>query len=269
MHRTKLSIYSIYFILASLLYSNLSLASPEYISINSRKNIQQPFLLYPVDAPIATVILFAGGDGYLNMGEDGSINRLRNNFLLRSVPLFLESNLRVVVFEVPSHKANKDGLLYGYRGSKKHAKDVGVIIEHLKEKYDEPIWLVGTSRGTSSATNAAIRLDSLIDGLILTAPMTKENKKGTYVTAMKLKSIKIPVFIAAHKEDGCWVTPPSGIKRIERKLKNAVIVETHLFDQAIAGSLGRECGGLSAHGFLGIESSVIKEITRFITVSKV
>ncbi len=239
-----------------------------YISLNSRKNIQQPFLLYDVKAPIATVILFAGGDGYTQLQKQGSIHRLRNNFLLRSISLFIEQSMRVVVFEVPSNRANTKGLFDGYRGTKRHAQDVEVVVDYLRQRYQEPVWLIGTSRGTNSVANAGIHLAGKVDGLIMTAPMAEENKKGTYVTAMRLKKITAPVLLASHKKDKCWVTPPSALKSIKRRLKKAKIVEAKVFDSDVSAAKGRQCGGLSAHGFWGVEAKVIKAMSLFIQEHK-
>jgi len=253
-------------VLAVWFLFSVDVSAETYIELDSRKKIKQPFLLIDNPNSVASVILFAGASGYLNLGSDGSINHLSRNFLVRSRQLFSENDLRVIVFEVPSHKADDFGLLGGYRRTKNHAKDIEVIVDYLIQKYQQPVWLIGTSRGSPSASNGAARLGGKISGVVLTSSLSVNNNKGTHVFDTPLNKITVPVFIAAHKNDKCHVTPPSHAKKIARKLKYSSKVSAMIFDGGDEPS-GRDCGSQSEHGFIGIEDKVVEAISQFIKSS--
>ncbi|MGH1441358.1 MAG: alpha/beta hydrolase [Cellvibrionaceae bacterium] len=256
----------------------LTVASPihaqQYIELNSRKTVSQPILLYELAEAKASIVLFAGGDGFVNLSQDGSILRLTNNFLLRSIKLFLNQGLRVIVFDVPSHRVNDNGLLGGYRTSKQHALDIERVVDYLRERYSEPVWLIGTSRGSTSVATAGVYLGDKVDGLVITAPLTQANNKGSHLYEIKLKIISVPVYLASHSSDECWVTPPRNIMRVKKKLVNSARVQAVIYDDSAKKEgdsryqytyPGRACGGLSAHGFFGIENDVIRDISAFIS----
>ncbi len=234
-----------------------------YVELPSRKSLTQSFLLLDTPNPVASVILFAGASGFLDLDTNGTIHRLSGNFLVRSRHLFARQGLRVVVFEAPSHKLDDFGLEGGYRRTQSHAEDVEVVIDYLKAKDNLPVWVVGTSRGASSASNAAARLPNKVDGVVLTASLSVTNNRGTQVFETKLKNIIAPAYIASHKDDSCHVTPPSDVKYIAKKLKKSVNVKTMLFEGG-DDPRGRACGASSEHGFIGIESLVVDDIALFI-----
>jgi predicted alpha/beta-hydrolase family hydrolase len=255
-------------LMVALIFGVLSISSAAtfdevYVELPSRKKITQSFLLIDPPNPIASVILFAGGSGYLHLQSDGSLSN--GNFLVRSRALFADQGVRVAVFEVPSHKSDSFGLLGGYRRSKDHAKDVEIVIDYLMTKGNQPVWLIGTSRGSPSASNAAARLadKNKVGGLVLTSSLSVVNAKGTNVFETNLKAINVPAYIASHKGDGCHVTPPFHVKTIARKLTHSPKVETALFEGGDDPS-GRACGAQSEHGFIGIEKEVVTAIVDFI-----
>jgi len=213
--------------------------------------------------PLAAVILFAGGKGWIKLKKSGVIKR-GGNFLVRSRELFADNNLLVAVMEAPSNKQDDNGMYGGFRASKKHAQDVLSVVNYIKQQADIPVWLIGTSRGSTSAANGGIRLADHIDGIVLSASITESNNNGPDVPSMKLKKIVDPVFIVSHKKDPCWVTPASGSKDIKRKLKNSINVKVKLFEGGREKVDTRECGGKSHHGFYGIEKKVIDSMSEFI-----
>jgi pimeloyl-ACP methyl ester carboxylesterase len=246
--------------------SSASTFDEVYVELPSRKKITQSFLLIDPPNPIASVILFAGGAGYLKLQPDGSVSS--GNFLVRSRALFAAHGLRVAVFEVPSNKRDDNGLFGGYRRSKKHAQDIEVVVDYLQAKGTQPVWLVGTSRGSPSAANGAARLadKNKIKGVVLTSSLSMDNINGTNIFEIDLKLINVPAYVASHKDDRCHVTPPFHVEAIARKLKNSPKVETALFEGGDEPR-GRACGAKSEHGFIGIEQEVVTAIVGFIKAS--
>lgn len=258
--RQRFRTYAILFFCAIF---SLSLQAEELIKLSTRDGITQSFLFSVVEQPRASVILFAGGHGRIGLRDDGRIRWGNNNFLVRSREHFTAAGYNVAVIDAPSDYQDSDGMLGGFRYSEEHAEDTMAVVSYLRERANVPVWLVGTSRGTESAANAAVRRPSLIDGVVLTASMSEENGKGFALPEMELEKITSPVFLATHEDDDCWVTPPRGSESIKLALLNAARVELKTYTG------GREaraeaCKGLSAHGFYGIEEQVVKDIDGFI-----
>jgi len=208
-----------------------------------------------------TVVLFAGGHGVLGITEDGALRDLGGNFLVRSRSRFVYFGAVAAVIDAPSDNSNS---LHGFRDSPEHAEDVGAVIRHLKAKYRLPVWLVGTSRGTNSVANAAVRLGAdSADGIVLTASMLSAPRRGTQVLAMNLEKVRLPVLIAHHREDACDVTPPGGVEALRRRLTQAAPVKVLWFEGG-SGIRGNPCQARHYHGFAGIEQEVVAAIMRWI-----
>ena len=204
------------------------------------------------DNPVAVVVLFAGGKGVLKISEDGGLGWGRGNFLVRTAKHFRKNGAITAVIDGPSDRPSD---LYFFRSTEKHAQDIGAVIKHLRAKYSLPVWLAGTSRGTNSVANAAVRLKGgdRPDGIVLTATVTEPSNKGLdHVMIMALNKIEMPVLIAHHKKDECYVTPPSGVNRLKEALKNAKPVKVLWYEDA-KNPRGRVCAARHYHGFIGIE----------------
>jgi len=257
---------TILFILALAVFSGMAKAE-ELVVLNTRTDVTQSFILIKTAKPKASVILFAGGKGNLELSSDGGtavIGRGKNNFLVRSRKLFAEQGFMVAVVDAPSDQKSSQGMKGGFRATAAHVEDINEVIKYLRKQAAVTVWLIGTSRGTESAAYIAYNSKQKPDGLILTSSMAAENKYGTTVTDMPLEKIKIPVFVVAHEEDDCWVTPPIGALVIMDKLVNSKRKSLKMFtggDEPISSA----CKARSYHGFLGIEKNVVKHIAEFIT----
>ena len=250
---------------ASLLILSFNTQAESLVSLDTRPGVSLSFLLLEPSQPKAVVLLFAGGRGRLGLSQSSrsvSLKWGRNNFLVRSRALFVQQGLVVALIDAPSDRLSKPGLLGGFRTSNTHAKDIRQVIEWLRLRYELPVWLVGTSRGTESVAHLGIQIQDLITGLVLTSSMTVRDKKGKAVTDLPIGEIKRPVLLIAHKQDACAKTPPQGVFQISRML-TAAKPEVRLFE---GGSIPRSkpCKALSYHGFLGIELQVVVEIAGFI-----
>jgi hypothetical protein len=235
----------------------------ETVSVSARAGVTQSFLLVEQDNAVASLLLFPGGDGLMKLKPDGRFLGKKTNFLVRSRQKFKAAGFHVAIADAPSDRQEDDGMFYGFRTTTAHAEDIQAMVDDLRKRFNKPVWLVGTSRGTESVANAAIRQIKGIAGIVLTASMSEENAKGDALPELALDRIRLPVFIASHEEDKCWVTPASGIDHIRDGLRNALVVESRLFTGGDEAT-GRECGGKSAHGFLGIEQQVVDAIDNFV-----
>jgi hypothetical protein len=214
------------------------------------------------------VILFAGGAGILNIAPDGNIGN-DDNFLVRSRASFTRHQLMVAVIDAPSDRLPSPGLS-DFRKSAGHAQDIAAVIASLRQEANIPVWLVGTSRGTTSAANGAIRLQNGgPDGIVLTSSIVNAADTGTLVT-MALEKIKVPALVAHHVSDACPNTLFQDLPPVLSKLKQAPI-EVHQL--TIKGGRPPEpnadpCGPFHYHGYLGIEDAVVARISNWIKSGK-
>lgn len=244
-------------------------------------NTDHPDELEPDLPPKAVVVLFNGGSG--RVGFDDS-NRRRgldsSNFVIRSRWAFAAAGPFVVAInDAARNFHDEEGAqcstdsgsgLRGCRLSTEHMIDVANLVQDLKARFNLPVWLVGTSRGTISAASAAARLSNIYpanyDGLILTATLTNDDDphEDVFDDDARLELIDVPVLIASHEDDGCFVTPPGDRIDLKAALVSAPKVKLKLFKKRGHGALSNDCNALAPHGFFGIEAKVINKIAAFI-----
>ena len=232
---------------------------------STRPNVTLKLLLVPADKPVASVVLFPGGHGALHLSgprDAPAIGWGKNNFLVRTRAEFARAGLLVAVVDAPSDQSGNTGMLGGFRATGEHAQDIEAAVTYLRRRAGVPVWLVGTSRGTESATNAAARVPG-VAGLVLTSTITRSSKHGGGVLSMELEAIRIPVLVVAHEADECDHTPASDAPRIVKRLVNAPRTELKLLRGGDPPK-SEACQALSAHGYLGIEQEAVEAIVRFI-----
>jgi hypothetical protein len=83
------------------------------VDIPARSDVTQRFLHLNPENPKASVILFTGGDGGLQINDNGDLRWGSRNFLVRSRQIFAESGLAVVVIDAPSDRQLKP-FLHGF-----------------------------------------------------------------------------------------------------------------------------------------------------------
>ena len=114
------------------------------------------------------LILLPGGDantGRIVTGKPGS-----GNFLSRSREEFQSAGFNVLVAYRPT---DLQALDFAYRASAAHVAELKRIVAYARQRFGQPVWLVGTSRGTVSAAAAAVALGAgEVQGLVLTASVT-------------------------------------------------------------------------------------------------
>src|SRR5688572_27702472 len=79
-------------------------AAERVVDIPTRPGVTQRFVLITPPGAKAAVVLFAGGDGGLQISESGAYTQLRGNFLVRSAQRFAAHQFVVAVIDAPSDK---------------------------------------------------------------------------------------------------------------------------------------------------------------------
>jgi hypothetical protein len=245
----------------------------EVVTLTGHNNAKLPYSYSAPENAKAVLILLPGGPGFADLGADGCARQLTGNSLVRTRELFHAQGFATALADAPTNYRGEDGL-GGFRISPLHADDIGKIIAEIRRRTKLPVWLVGTSRGSISAVNAASRLqgEQAPDGLVITSPVTAGRVGGRKewvaqtVFSVNLAAIKIPVLVVAHASDTCIRTPPALaptiLARTNGAREQAVTVKSGTIQR---GAVSVDaCEGKSPHGFIGQEQEVTDGIVRFI-----
>lgn len=229
----------------------------------------------PAQAARTALVLLVGGGGHLDLDDTGCPRALKGNSLVRSLPHFHDAGFVTALVDAPSDHPGADGLA-GFRITTQHADDLGAVIADVRGRTDAPVWLVGTSRGTISAVNAAVRLtgSSGPDGLVLTSALTSGGRGGQkpWVTQtvfdLRLEAIRVPVLVVGHAADKCIRSPADLMGSITARTNGAreqvVTVIGGPGGAAGAPPSVQACEGRTPHGFIEQEAAGAAGIARFI-----
>lgn len=218
--------------------------------VPTRPDVKTTLFWEPVEGARATVFLFPGGGGGFGSVENGKATS--NNFLVRSVPYFTANGFSVAIFGRPS---DSDDLDYADRISDTHMADVRKVLDFVKARSTAPVWIVGTSRGTVSATATAIHAQGDIAGLVLTSSVVNYKKPGA-VPKQDLSAIKVPVLMLHHSKDACIHCRPGEVPAVFKGFGNAVVKKLVFVDGG-ANPVGDVCAGQHFHGFIGMERDAV------------
>jgi pimeloyl-ACP methyl ester carboxylesterase len=253
-------------LLVASLCAAATVRAQEAVDIASRPGVTQRVLVLAPKAPEAVVLLIPGGGGNIGLAADGRPER-GGNFLVRSRQRFADQGLATLVLDVPSDRTDLNG---SFRESREHAEDIAAVVRWAREKFDKPVWLVGTSRGTQSAAGAALLLKdgAAPDGLVLSStilgrspPRARTAVTARPVTEMPLGQLKVPVLVVHHAQDPCTVCDPARLPELMAKLPAG---HSQLMTFSGGISVGAACDPFSHHGYNGIEDRVVADIAAWI-----
>ena len=229
--------------------------------------------------PRNAVILFAGGNGLLNLQPDDSIpTGLSQNFLVRSRAVFAQQGLFVAVVDTPNQIAINGNV----RLSADYAQEMGAVIQEVRGylAHGGKVWLVGTSSGTISAASIAARFPHVSlktrfpnkvnlrrpDGIVLTSTQTTlvSGQCGVTVFGANLAAINVPVLIAADQNDACPCSPPASDGGVLAALTHTNAKAAMTFSGGGPPQDPTVCNALTYHGFIGIEDTVVDAIAGWI-----
>ncbi len=212
------------------------------------------FLLPP--EPVGAVLLFPGGDGVVGIGRAGFV-RYEENFLVRTRALWRSENLAVALPDSPGGVS-----LLGHRSSPDFADAAASILARLRVLTGTvPIFLVGTSQGSTGAVNLAASLPpGRIAGLVLTSSITQPNSGGETVYDAHPDRVTVPTLVVTHAADTCRLSPPAAVPKIFAALKRAprrdgLSITAHSPVREAA------CGAFAPHGYLDAEGTTVRQIT--------
>lgn len=208
-------------------------------------------LLKPGRETVGSVIILTGGDGRVGL-ERWRPGLTYGNFVVRSRMHFAAEGFVVAVMEAPSDQS--DGMK-GFRLGAQHAADLKALILRLRAENGGPVWVVGTSMGTISATHGVLAAGA--DGAVLTSSISLPSQNYPFsVLSFPLEDIRAPVLIFHHWRDACRFSSWHGTEEIRARLVNSRKAERMAVDGGDSPQ-GDPCEPRGAHGFPGIERQAV------------
>lgn len=262
---SRFSFLSLFAFLAALGTWNSAFGTEtsQVLDLPTRPGVTQRILLLTPEASArATLVIFTGGNGALQISPGGELGSGKGNFLIRTRQQWLAKGFIVALVDAPSDRQSEP-FLSGFRQTPEHLADIKAVIAALRVNTKLPIWLVGTSRGTQSIGFLASTLSKGdgADGLVFTSTILTD-PKGRAVPAMPLEKISIPTLVVHHKQDACVLCNPAELPGMMDKLQGAPRKELMLVEGGI--TKGDPCEAFAHHGYNGIESDVVDKIAAWI-----
>ena len=222
------------------------------------------------------LVLLVGGPGTLDLDDTGCPRHLNGNILIRAAPMWRAAGLTTVLVDAPSDWAGDEGLA-GFRIEPAHAHDLARVIHDVRHRTGaSAVWLIGHSRGTLSAANAAARLhgDDAPDGVVLASAMLSgeaaRRKPWAAQTVFDtgVKDFTGALLLLGHVADNCTRSLPQRLDAVGQGAKSA-----RLQVALVTGgprSTGRApnlagCEVHEAHDYVEQDTEFAVGVLRFIT----
>jgi nucleotide-binding universal stress UspA family protein len=235
-------------------------------TLTPRPGVTLQMLVLRADKPLASTVLFMGGDGKLGGFQPNGNPVFGGNFLVRSRSVFLSQGMTVAVVDAPSDRQEGRGLA-GFRQSPGHMQDIVAVMRYLRQQAKVPVWLVGTSLGSVSVAAAAIRIrEEGPDGIVLTSSVVNPAFQGS-LPSHRLGEIKVPTLVVHDEKDECKDSLFKDVPPVVAAITGAPRKELITFRDG-GPPKGDPCDPWGYHGYPGIESRVVIRITDWIKAAR-
>ena len=228
------------------------------VTLRTRGTVGVGYLLLAVPAPRAVALLFAGGDGRVDLERiRATPPGDRGNFLVRSRELLRSPELAVAVLGVPSDRRER-GMDDAFRAGPEHRTDVAAVLADLRSRFPGArVDLVGTSRGTVSAAHLAAALGGAVDGVVLSSTVLRATQGGPGLDGFDLGAIRAPVLLVHHAADTCPASPYDRAAALSRRFPLVTV-------RGGRSAESDPCSPLSPHGYYGREEGTVAAIRAFV-----
>ena len=251
------------------------IVTKQIVELETRKykydTIKQKFIFIKPTNPVASIILFEGRGGSLDLTEKAGkpyVSYRNHTFFVRNMDLIAQHGFMIALVDAPSDMPNGMGGVY--RLSDGHREDFDPIISFLKEKADIPVWVMSMGAGTMSAVNMAINRKEELQGAVFLGAMTNYPYRWKGINKIyrnglidAADEIRVTTLIVHHKRDKCKYTQPRKIRYIGPHMQNSPKWDLLFFDGGCEPEL-TDCDQLSPHGFYCIDEIVVENIAGFI-----
>jgi pimeloyl-ACP methyl ester carboxylesterase len=227
------------------------------IEVVTRPGVTVPVYLLEQDGAAATLALLPGGSGTIALRNDVPSSR---DFLVRNREDLARRGFNVAVVGRPKDLGDLD---LPTRKGANHLIDLHRVVERLKTDTSRPVWLVGMSRGTVSATAAAIAYGGEdLAGIVLVSSITSTALPYS-VPRQRLDRISIPVLVLHHQKDACRITDPRGVDEILTGLTSAPVSKAVVVNGGW-GAWGDPCTSSHWHGYSGMDEKIVDLIAQWV-----
>lgn len=212
------------------------------------------------DSPKATIVWATGGNGAINLMQDGNGDNpnFYYNIPYRTRQLFVDRGYSVVLVDV-AYADLTNGIDLAFRASPTHLSEWRAVLAHVRARDDVPVWLIGFSAGSISAANMAVNLpESEPWGLVFLNAGT--NSTPVTVFDFPLETIRRPVLVASHAEDPCPYTPPHLAAQVLDRLTSATAKRHIIFTGGQGDQRPIECDSLGHHGLGGQDAEFVEAV---------
>jgi hypothetical protein len=185
----------------------------------------------PANARVG-IILVAGGDGVLNIGADGEINRLRGNQLVRTRGMYRAAGLAVLTVDV--------------------GVDLSAAVQYMRGIV-RSVTLAGTSNGAARVARA-IAAGARPNAVVFTSGAMQR------VQSILGSPSALPrTLVVHHRQDGCRGTPPDAVEPFKAWAGGKVRVVW----MSGGRNEGDPCQAGGHHGFAGLDGRVVATVAAF------
>ena len=207
----------------------------------------------------AIVLSLPGGDGIIGLDSAGGVRQAGGNFLVRTLGQWVAQGFAVVLPDAPNGIS-----LTGRRHLPAYADTIGRAIDFSRSRAALPVWLIGTSAGTTAAVNGAAHLGRKVSGAVLTSPVTRRGSSGETIFDAEPGAVAVPVLVVSNEYDRCADTPPGDAPMVLSALTRSLRKELVMVRSGQIAKGSDPCHGMSPHGYLGIEGTVVQRISEWI-----
>jgi pimeloyl-ACP methyl ester carboxylesterase len=241
-------------------------------TIPSRPGYTQTFIFSRVANPVASLIMYPGGKGYIGIFPNGSA-QFDAFIVYRARKLFAEQGFNVAVLDAPSEWGSRG--IWEQQRSPEYAAHNAATIAWLRQQANVPVFLLGFSAGAISATGVAAQLgDKGADGLILLSPWMPPKEKwpipnfvfdssNAIPSWSGLNRIRGPMLIVHHLEDSCYFSLPEYVPFLASALSAARKPDV-IGLQGGASPSGNACYPGGRNNFNGLERDVADAVGNWV-----
>src|SRR6266446_8275712 len=206
------------------------------------------------------VVLLPGGDGIIGFDGGGGVHQLGGNFLVRTLGQWVAQGFAVMLPDAPNGTS-----LIGRRHLPVYADAISRAIDFSRSHGALPVWLIGTSAGTTATVNGAAHLGSKVSGAVLTSSVTRRTgASGETIFDAEPGAVAVPVLVVGNEFDTCADTPPGDAPMVLSALTRSARKELVMVTSGQIVKRSDPCQGMSPHGYLGIEGMVVQRISDWI-----
>jgi alpha-beta hydrolase superfamily lysophospholipase len=233
------------------------------VQIPSRGQSIRAIVITPPN-PIGSVILLVGGQGVMAISPEGKIGWGAGNQVIRTRASYAAAGFVTIVPDAAPDMGTPQSPKSGYRFSPQHGQDLAAVVAYARG-VKAPVTIVGTSRGAVSAGILLAQASGAgrPDAMVLTAPMLMTyGDQPSFQKSLNNSPARaqLPFLVVGHKKDACKYTSPPTIEAFTKWHGGKVDV---VFLDGPEGT-GDPCEAQSAHGFAGIDGTVVSTVTNWI-----